>query len=93
MIVKEELKIPEALGNISELLWWDAFLCSKEAQLMTDQAMVRGELEISVLYTTEESDTQVYCLQQRIPFSGMLDGPVSYTHLSEPGLGPSRRRL
>ena len=41
---------------------------------MTDQAMVRGELEISVLYTTEESDTQVYCLQQRIPFSGMLDG-------------------
>ncbi len=74
LIVKEELKIPEALGNISELLWWDAFLCSKEAQLMTDQAMVRGELEISVLYTTEESDTQVYCLQQRIPFSGMLDG-------------------
>ena len=74
LIVKEELKIPDAMGNISELLWWDAFLCSKEVQLMTDQAMVRGELEISVLYTTEESDTQVYCLQQRIPFSGMLDG-------------------
>lgn len=74
LIVKEELKIPDAMGNISELLWWDAFLCSKEVQLMTDQAMVRGELEISALYTTEESDTQVYCLQQRIPFSGMLDG-------------------
>lgn len=44
LIVKEELKIPERVGNISELLWWDAFLCSKEVQLMTDQAMVRGEL-------------------------------------------------
>ena len=74
LIVKEELKIPERVGNISELLWWDAFLCSKEVQLMTDQAMVRGELEISVLYTSEEGDAEVHCLQQRIPFSGMMDG-------------------
>lgn len=74
LIVKEEIAIPEREGNISELLWWDAFLCGKEVQLMTDQAMVRGELEISILYTTEESDAQVHHLQQKIPFSGMMDG-------------------
>ncbi|MBQ7916307.1 MAG: DUF3794 domain-containing protein [Firmicutes bacterium] len=74
LIVKEEIKIPERMGNISELLWWDAFLCSKEVQLLTDQAMVRGELEVSILYTTEENDAGVQHLKERIPFSGMLDG-------------------
>ena len=53
LIVKEELPLPEREGNLSELLWWDAVLCGKEAQLMTGQAMVRGELEVYALYTTE----------------------------------------
>lgn len=74
LIVKEELKIPERVGNISELLWWDAFLCSKEVQLLSDQAMVRGELEVSILYTTEENDAGVQYLKERIPFSSMVDG-------------------
>ncbi len=74
LIVKEELPLPEREGNLSELLWWDAVLCGKETQLMTGQAMVRGELEVYALYTTEESDTQVHYLRQRVPFSGVIDG-------------------
>lgn len=70
--VKEELALPAAKPEISEILWESVTLTEQDVRPMEGKVMVRGNLKISILYT--DSQGNLGSFTEKIPFSGYLEG-------------------
>ena len=70
--IKEELTLPAAKPEISEILWQTAELTEQELRAMDAKVLVRGNLRICILYC--DGDGKLGSLCEKIPFHGYLEG-------------------
>ncbi len=70
--IKEELVLPAAKPEISEILWEGTALTEQDVRPMDGKVMVRGNLKISILYTDTQGNLGSFT--EKIPFSGYLEG-------------------
>lgn len=70
--IREELALPAAKPEISEILWEGAALTEQDVRPMEGKATVRGNLKINLLYV--DSQGNLGSFTEKIPFSGYLEG-------------------
>lgn len=70
--VKEELALPAAKPEISEILWEGTALTEQDIRPMDGRVMVRGNLKVGILYT--DSQGNLGSFSEKLPFSGYLEG-------------------
>lgn len=70
--VKEELILPAAKPEISEILWEDVSLTEQDVRPMDGRVMVRGNLKVNLLYTDGQGNLGSF--SEKLPFSGYLEG-------------------
>lgn len=71
--IKDELLLPTNKGNVSSILYSDMKLNNVEVRLLEDKFMIKGELPVFVLYTTEDEENPIEYFETEIPFSGTID--------------------
>ena len=80
--VREELEIPQNKPNIQEILWQCVALRNMETKAGDEKLLVRGEIEIFILYKGGEerlpvqSIFSVRSLYREVPCSGAAEGMV-----------------
>lgn len=80
--IREELEIPQNKPNIQEILWQCVALRNMETKAGDDKLLVRGEIEIFVLYKGGEerlpvqSIFSVRSLYREVPCAGAKEGMV-----------------
>lgn len=68
--VKEVLNLPGNRPDIETLLWQDIRLRGVETKPLDGKIHIDGELMVFAIYTGEESQAQIQCLEETVPFSG-----------------------
>ena len=71
--IKDELLLPTNKGNVTSILYSDMKLNNTEVRLLEDKFMIKGELPVFVLYTTEDEENPIEYFETEIPFSGTID--------------------
>ncbi len=71
--IKDELLLPTNKGNVSSILYTDLQLNNVEVRLLEDKFMIKGELPVFVLYTSEDEENPIEYYETEIPFSGTID--------------------
>lgn len=80
--IREELEIPQNKPNIQEILWQSVALRNMETKAGDDKLLVRGEVEIFILYKGNEerlpvqSIFSVRSLYREMPCTGAKEGMV-----------------
>ncbi len=72
LMVEEEIRTGQGQPTIKNILRYDANSCVKEAKVIKDKAVVKGEITLSILYCGEESNTP-QCVKSTIPFSQIVE--------------------
>lgn len=70
--VKDEIIMPAAKPNIAELLYSETTLQGVETRLVSEGLHISGEVEVFLLYASEDEERRIYYSQNRIPFSGTI---------------------
>lgn len=71
--IKDEIILPANKGNISNMLFYDIKLSNVEVRLLDDRFTVKGELQVFVLYSSEDEENPIEYYETEIPFSGTMD--------------------
>lgn len=71
--IKEEVALPQSKPNIGELLWYSVNLDSIETKLIDHAIMLEGELNLFVIYQSEDENEPLQYLTMEIPFDGSVD--------------------
>ena len=71
--IKDDLHLPSNKGDISSILYNDIQLNNVEVRLLEDKFMIKGELPVFVLYTSEDEENPVEYYETEIPFGGTVD--------------------
>ena len=71
--IKDELLLPTNKGNVSSILYSDMKLNNVEIRLLEDKFLIKGELPIFVLYTSEDEENPIEYYETELPFSGTID--------------------
>lgn len=71
LLLEEEIEIGQGQPNILSLIKYDCSPVLKECRLMGGKAIVKGELQLSLLYTCEKGN--IHTLKNTIPFSQILE--------------------
>lgn len=84
--IKEEIELPSGKENIGKLLWYDVTPYNMETQLREGQINVFGELQLFVIYQSEESGKAENLLEtvsfhQTISCEGCHEGQILKTHI------------
>lgn len=69
--IREDVALPSSKQNIMEILYSDTSVSGVETRLEDGGVNLKGELQLFVMYTSENGDTQF--LEKDIPFSGMVE--------------------
>lgn len=69
--IKEEIKIPGTKENIGTLLWTEVSSRKMDTRLVQDAMMINGELQIFVLYESQEGKTD--WVEQTVPYEGRIE--------------------
>lgn len=76
LAIREQLELTGSLPDISRILFWEGKLREPEVQLMTNKAMIKGELVLSFFYySIDETAEQA---EQVIPFTEVVDAVGVY---------------
>ncbi len=71
--IKDEISVPANKPNILEILWNAAALDNLDIRLVDDKISLRGELEIFVMYSSEEEKNPLQFFNTSVGFSGNLE--------------------
>ncbi|HKL80198.1 MAG TPA: SPOCS domain-containing protein [Mobilitalea sp.] len=71
--IKDDILLPTNKGDISSILYSDIQLNNVEVRLLEDKFMIKGELPVFVLYTSEDEENPVEYYETEIPFGGTID--------------------
>ena len=69
--IKEEIKIPGTKENIGTLLWTEVCSRKMDTRLVQDAVLVNGELQIFVLYESQEGKTD--WVEQTVSYEGRIE--------------------
>jgi len=69
--IKEEIKIPGTKENIGTLLWTEVSSRKVDTRLVQDAMLINGELQIFVLYESQEGKTD--WVEQTVPYEGRIE--------------------
>jgi len=72
LTVEEEIHIGQGQPNIEKIIRYDANSYVKETKLITDKAVVKGELCVNILYCPENS-CKPQIVKTILPFSQIID--------------------
>lgn len=72
-IVKDQIAVPLGKDNIAEVLWCDMGIRNKELKVLDDKLAVKGDLNVSVLYTGNNEERTLEFVEKDVPFSGIVE--------------------
>ena len=75
--VREELTLPAGKPDIAEILETSAEICRREIRFGPEQAQIRGEFRICVIYAPSGEGPAIESAEFTLPFSGSVDVPAS----------------
>ena len=73
--VRETLEIPAGKPTILEILRNDVKITGKEFKLSENKIVVKGELNVSTLYISDDEARSIQFMEHEIPFSQFIDLP------------------
>ncbi len=73
--VKDEVILPMNQPNMGKILWQEMAVRGLDVRLGEGQVIIKGELQVFVLYLGEEEPAKTWWLSQNIPFSSHVDCP------------------
>ncbi len=71
--VKDEVILPMNQPNIQKILWQETALRGLDIRLGEGQVMLKGEIQVFILYLGEEEPAKTWWLSQSIPFNSHVD--------------------
>ena len=70
--LREELAIPSNKPDIYEILWSNTTLNNPEIKVLDGSLTLRGDINVFLLYTSEEENAPLQFLEMEVPFKGDL---------------------
>ncbi len=71
MILRDTLEVPMGNPPISDILKVDVFLSNKEIKPINHKVVVKGDLCVSTLYSSDTEE--IYVMEHQVPFTEILD--------------------
>ncbi|MBQ8184647.1 MAG: DUF3794 domain-containing protein [Lachnospiraceae bacterium] len=73
--IKDEVILPMNQPNIRKILWQEMAVRGLDVRLGEGQILLKGELQVFVLYLGEEEPAKTWWLSQNIPFNSRVECP------------------
>ncbi len=73
VIVSENIALPQSKADIGEILKVELTALGGECKLLTNKILVKGILNVNMLYISADSDEDLESLDVEIPFSDVFD--------------------
>lgn len=80
--IREELNLPPGKPNIKRILWKEIRLQGTEIRQEDGRFRLRGELEVFLLYESENEEVRLQWLEQNIPFRNEMECEECRSELS-----------
>ena len=71
--IRDEVKLPANLPEMSELLWKDISLSNVEFRPTDDKLNIKGEVNLCVIYRTESGDSDYEFFESCLPFTHSIE--------------------
>lgn len=71
--IRDEISLLANKPNVQKILWKDLQMRGLDIQLQEGRIAVKGELQMLVLYQSEDEVSSVQWIEQMVPFQGTLD--------------------
>lgn len=71
--IRDEVKLPNNLPELSEIIWYDLTVANMEFKPADEKLNAKGELHLFVIYRTAGSDTSYEFYESTIPFSQNME--------------------
>jgi hypothetical protein len=71
--VKDQIHLPSNKGNMAEILYSELELRNPEVRLYENKIMVKGDLLVFILYSSEDAENPIDYLDTEIPFSTTIE--------------------
>ena len=71
--IRDEVKLPANLPEMSELLWKDISLSNVEFRPADDKLNIKGEVNLCVIYRTESGDSDYEFFESSLPFTHSIE--------------------
>ena len=75
-LIKDSIEIPSGKSSIGELLKVDCKLCDKEIKSLTEKIVLKGTLNVNILYT--DTNNCIEYTEAELPFTEVFDFPDLY---------------
>jgi len=72
-IIKDDLPITSGKPNIREILHAGIVIANKEVKVAAGKVNISGELMVSTLYKTDDTDNALEFIEHEVPFNGAID--------------------
>jgi len=72
--IKEEVDLPEAMPTVFEVLKTEASI-SKDIKLSDNKVIVKGEVNVRMLYSGDDEDRNIQTVEYTFPFTQFMDIP------------------
>lgn len=77
-IIREDVEIPEDMPSVVEILRKDAKVRLFEKKVADNRIIANGEIELKLLYLSEEAKDPIQLLQYQIPFNHFIEVQGAY---------------
>jgi len=72
-IIKDDLAVTSGKPNIREILHTGIIIANKEVKVTAGKINISGELMVSTLYKTDDTDNGLEFIEHEVPFNGAID--------------------
>lgn len=77
-ILREDVEIPDDMPSVVEILRKDARAKVLEKKVADNRVIAHGEIDLKILYRSEEAQDPLHLLQYQIPFSHFVEVQGAY---------------
>lgn len=71
--IREEIKLPSGMPNISEILWEQTQLGNLSFHTYEDKLLLKGDLSVLIMYLADDERDSVECFETTVPFQSELE--------------------
>jgi LysM repeat protein len=72
-VIKEDLAVTAGKPNIREILHTHITITNKDAKVAAGKVNISGELMVSTLYKTDDTENELEFIEHELPFNGAID--------------------
>jgi len=76
-IIKEDLNVTSGKPNIREILHTNISISNKETRVSAGKVNISGELIVSILYRTDDTENVLEFIEHEVPFNGAIDAAAA----------------